>query len=144
MAHDNKLYKAGDEFVVTDEMIENCGSMQAHRGIVTTLKITEVMSDTGYKYDFLDSRGVLLGRCTYCVGDEILPKSKTFSMNLKEKFALVFKGEPEKSFIKAGVMNSDESLTTDGKELFLSYLLKKNGDDFKATVVDPILAEKDE
>ena len=60
--------------------------------------------------------------------------------SLKEKFALAFKGEPEKSFIKAGVMNSDESLTTDGKEVFLAYLLKKNGDDFKTTVIDPILA----
>lgn len=64
-------------------------------------------------------------------------------MNLAEKFALVFKGEPEKSFIKAGIMNSDESLTSDGQSLFLSYLLKKNEDDFKTIVVDPILAESD-
>lgn len=62
-------------------------------------------------------------------------------MNLVEKFALAFKTEPEKSFIKAGIMNPDSSMTDDGKELFMTYLLKKNGGDFKTTVVDPILAE---
>ncbi len=68
--------------------------------------------------------------------------NKNYSnMNLKDKFAIAFKGEPQKSFIKAGVMNPDESLTSDGKELFMAYLLQKNGDDFKTTVVDPILAE---
>ncbi len=73
----------------------------------------------------------------------IKPESNQSNMNLSEKFALVFKGEPEKSFIKAGVMNADESLTTDGQKLFMAYLLKKNGDDFKTTVVDPILAEEE-
>lgn len=77
----------------------------------------------------------------HCITDWSLIKSNSNAMtSLKEKFALAFKGEPEKSFIKAGVMNTDESLTTDGKEIFLAYLLKKNGDDFKTTVIDPILA----
>lgn len=64
-------------------------------------------------------------------------------MNLKQKFALAFKGEPEKSFIKAGVMNADESLTEDGQELVLRYVLTKFKDDFKKDVIDPILAEQD-
>ncbi len=63
-------------------------------------------------------------------------------MNLKEKFAIAFKGEPEKSFIKAGVMNTDESLTADGQALFLAFLLKKQGSEFKTEVVDPILEEE--
>lgn len=89
-----------------------------------------------------------VGGSDYCFGleeeyfDLVVTSSQSSNMNLKEKFSLAFKGEPEKSFIEAGVMNSDESLTTDGKELFLSYLLKKNGDDFKTTVIDPILAEQ--
>ncbi len=62
-------------------------------------------------------------------------------MNLIEKAKLAFKGEPEKSFIKAGVMDSNENLTNEGQSLFLTYLLKKNGEDFKTTVIDPILAE---
>lgn len=73
---------------------------------------------------------------------KLVSKKSNVIMNLTEKFALAFKGEPEKSFIKAGVMNSDESLTTDGKELFLAYLLKKNGPAFKTEVIDPILAEE--
>lgn len=61
--------------------------------------------------------------------------------SLKDKFALVFKSEPEKSFIQAGVMNNDETLTVEGQQVFMAWLLKENGDKFKTDVVDPILAE---
>lgn len=61
--------------------------------------------------------------------------------SLREKMALVFKGEPEKSFIKAGVMNTDETLTSDGQAVFMAWLLKENGTKFKSEVVDPILAD---
>lgn len=73
----------------------------------------------------------------------ILINQSAPNMNLKEKFAIAFKGEPEKSFIKAGVMNVDESLTEDGQALFLAYLLQKEGNAFKTEIVDPILAEQD-
>lgn len=63
-------------------------------------------------------------------------------MNLKDKMALVFKGEPQKSFIKAGVMNNDETLTEDGRAVFEAWLLKKHGDEFKKEVVDLILADE--
>lgn len=69
--------------------------------------------------------------------------TKLTNMNLKEKMALVFKGEPQKSFIKAGIMNSDETLTSDGKDVFMAWLLKQNGDAFKTEVVDPILADEE-
>lgn len=65
------------------------------------------------------------------------------NMNLIEKAKLAFKKEPEKSFIKAGVTDSNENFTTEGKELFLTYLLQKNKDDFKTTVIDSILAEEE-
>lgn len=64
------------------------------------------------------------------------------NMNVIEKFALAMKGEPEKSFIKAGIMNTNETLTDDGTKVFMAYLLKKHKDDFKKEVVDPILAEE--
>jgi len=63
------------------------------------------------------------------------------SMGLIEKAKLAFKSEPEKSFIKVGVMDSNENLTTEGKELLMHFLLEKNKDAFKTEVVDPILAE---
>lgn len=72
-----------------------------------------------------------------------LISSKAVNMNLIEKAKLAFKGEPEKSFIKAGVMDSNENLTPEGQQLFLTYLLKTNGADFKKTVIDPILAEEE-
>lgn len=41
-------------------------------------------------------------------------KNNLKNMNLKEKFALVFKPEPQKSFIKAGITYSNENLTPEG------------------------------
>lgn len=34
-------------------------------------------------------------------------------------------------------------ISTDGRDVFLSWLLKKDGDAFKADVVDPILKEEE-
>jgi hypothetical protein len=68
-------------------------------------------------------------------------KRNKIYMNIKEKFAMMMKGEPDKSFFKAGITNSDFSLTSEGTQIFLQYLLKKNGDAFKTEVVDGLLAE---
>lgn len=62
-------------------------------------------------------------------------------MNIKDSFALAFKAEPEKSFRKAGITNGDDFLTTDGQHIFLSWLLKKHGEEFKKDVVDELLSE---
>ncbi len=64
------------------------------------------------------------------------------NMNITEKFALMFKAEPQKSFIKAGITDSNDVLTADGTTVFLSWLLKKNADAFKTEVVDPMLADE--
>lgn len=74
----------------------------------------------------------------YIIHLKLVKKDMT---SLREKMALVFKGEPEKSFIKAGVMNTDETLTSDGQAVFMAWLLKENGTKFKSEVVDPILAD---
>ena len=65
------------------------------------------------------------------------------SMSLKEKFALVLTSEPFKSFRKKGITNGDNILTSDGRDIFLSYLLEKNKDAFKTEVVDLIEEEKE-
>ena len=63
-------------------------------------------------------------------------------MNIKEKFALAFiKGEPEKSFRKTGITNGDDFLTEDGEKVFLGWLLKKHGEEFKKDVVDDLSIE---
>ncbi len=64
------------------------------------------------------------------------------NMDIKEKFQLAFKAEPEKSFRKAGVTNGDDYLTEDGQKIFLSWLLKKHGEEFKKEVVDELLQEE--
>lgn len=66
----------------------------------------------------------------------------TNNMNIKEKFVLAFQKEPEKSFRKAEITNGDGFLTSDGQQVFLGYLLKKFGDDFKKEVVDDLLKEE--
>lgn len=69
----------------------------------------------------------------------------TKNMSLISKAQLLFKGEPEKSFIKAGVLDSNEMPTEDGVKLVVATLLKdaEFAGKFKKTVVDPILADED-
>jgi len=71
----------------------------------------------------------------------ILIDKKMSQMNIKEKFTLAFKSEPEKSFRKTGITNGDDFLTDDGQKVFLSWLLKKNGADFNTEVVQDLLKD---
>ncbi len=68
------------------------------------------------------------------------------NMNMLEKFALTFKTEPEKSFRKAGIIDSNDTLTADGQKIFLSWLLKDSviGPKFKTEVVDELLKKDEE
>lgn len=61
------------------------------------------------------------------------------NMNIKDKFLLAFKKEPEKSFRLAEITNGDDFLTEDGQKIFLSWLLKNHGEEFKTAVVDDLL-----
>jgi hypothetical protein len=72
---------------------------------------------------------------------ELISSTNKSTMNIKEKFALAFKQEPEKSFRKAGITNGDDLLTEDGRQIFESWLLKKHGEDFKKEVVDDLLKD---
>ena len=68
---------------------------------------------------------------------------KIKNMSLKDSFRSAFKSEPEKSLQKTGITNSADELTSDGQTVFLGWMLKKYGADFKKEVVDPILAEQE-
>jgi len=104
-----------------------------------------------FAYEILDEDKYEVNRCGYCFThkdlkpiDQINQPNQTIMSNLAEKFVTVFKSEPEKSFRKAGVTNGDDQLTTDGQTVFLSWLLKKHGNDFKTEVIDPILEDQKE
>lgn len=82
--------------------------------------------------------------CGSTFGDhelELINDNPVDNMNLLERAKLAVKGEPEKSFIKAGVMDINESLTNEGRELWTLWLVRKFGADFKKEVVDGLLAE---
>lgn len=63
------------------------------------------------------------------------------NMGLLDKFALLLKNEPQKSFRKAGITNGDDILTSEGQTLFLTWLLGKHEGEFLKDVVSPILEE---
>ena len=75
-------------------------------------------------------------------GDENIITNK-ITMNLKEKFANMFLREPEKSFRKAGITGTAGALTTDGQDVFLTWLLQKFGEEFKEQVVDKLPEDKE-
>lgn len=76
------------------------------------------------------------------INQETKPKNQTFMSRLISSFKLMTKSEPEKTFIQAGVTDSNGNLSEEGKELFLAYLLAQNGMQFKTDVVDAILEEQ--
>lgn len=85
------------------------------------------------------------GNFTKVSGPDYKKNNITTKMtNLIKKFSLLTKGEPERTFIKAGVTDDNGVLTSDGKTLFDAFMLKKYGAEFKKEVVDPILAEDEE
>lgn len=75
---------------------------------------------------------------------DIASDNKNNAMPISEKFKLLFTSEPMKSFRKAGITNGDDMLTSEGRDVFLAWLLARKdlGAAFKKEVVDPILAEQ--
>ena len=105
-------------------------------------KVVGLLNDYIFvEYEDKDFNKVCLAFESNCLELIESSDSKGVIMSLKEKFALAFKSEPEKSFRQAGITNGDDLLTDEGQSIFLSWLLKKNGDDFKKEVVD-LLEEK--
>ena len=80
----------------------------------------------------------------YKIGDIIqVPAKKSFMTNLITTFKNITRTEPNKTFVKAGVMNEELALTSEGKELFIQFMFDKHADEFKKDVVDAILAEQE-
>jgi len=64
------------------------------------------------------------------------------NMNLIQKFKLNLKSEPEKTLIKTGIMNQDETLTCEGKDLFFEWLFQANKEKFTEEVASKLLEEQ--
>lgn len=133
--------KIGDVCEVIPGEEEHCGCYhENYRGF--KVRITTLNTDGSIRdYDIINSDGVRVNGCN-CFGNEHLKLVNKFnSMGIKDSFALAFKAEPEKSFRKTGITNGDDFLTEDGQHIFLSWLLKKHGEEFKKDVVDGLLVE---
>lgn len=64
--------------------------------------------------------------------------------SLAEKFALLFTKEPYKSFRKVGITNGDDVLTSQGANIFLTWMLNKHADEFNTDVVAKLLKEQED
>jgi len=77
------------------------------------------------------------------INEPIINKvTKTFMSSIIERAKLASKSEPQKSFQKAGITDSGDNLTSEGRDVFLNWLLQKHGAEFKKEVVEVILAEE--
>jgi len=74
-------------------------------------------------------------------GEVISTKIENKMENIVTKFKVLTAKEPEKSFIKAGIMDVNFELTAGGKTLFNDFLLEKFKDEFKTEVVDKLIEE---
>ena len=99
-----------------------------------------------YKYSWM----VLIGSNLYGAKVEIISSGEvtktnnTIIMSILKKFKELTRSEPEKSFVKVGVMNDNLDLTDEGTKLFIAFLFEQNKDKFKSEVVDKLLEESKE
>jgi hypothetical protein len=68
--------------------------------------------------------------------------SDTHMYGLHQKFIEANLTEPTKTLRKAGVLDPQGYLTTEGRDLFLAWLFNKNEDAFTKEAVTPILKEE--
>lgn len=66
----------------------------------------------------------------------------TFAMDTYTKARLALKKEPIKSFIKHGILDENEQLTNQGREVFIEWLLYKHQDEFYKEVVQKMEDKK--
>lgn len=92
--------------------------------------------NTGYWYQFEDQ--------TWAWEEELkLIGNNHKNMNIKEKFITSLLPEPEKTFRKLGITDSDGLLTSEGRDIYLSWRLKQDKVQFNTDVATPMLAEQD-
>ncbi len=130
------MFKIGDR--VTRISGSNGGMNVGDTGTIISLTVTGTGGDI-----LLDKNGkISVGNSLSML--KLLEDSQTNTMsNLKSKIKNLFRSEPEKSFIKAGIMDETMELTADGKDVFLGWLFGQNKDDFNTEVVQKLLADQD-
>ncbi len=130
------MFKVGDEVKLKD--YDAWGDHRGHRGQIATILEFTTRGYRSIRIRWAD------GACSATDEDNLISISnQNFMSSLKQKFTDLFLAEPEKSFRKAGITNESGMLTSEGQEVFLTWLLKKNGELFKSEVVDKILEEKE-
>ena len=134
-----RIFKIGDKVKVVRHKNNCYYSEIGETGVVTNVGYFDDVYPIQIRLEKKNSKGLYEEK--FAEEDLELITTNTNNMNTLDKFALLFKSEPEKSFRKAGITNSDDMLTDDGQKIFLSWLMKKNGDAFKTEVVDPLLAD---
>lgn len=128
-------FKVGD-IVIYDNILKNGGSTDV---IGHEARVESWSGDCGTVVFITGSRaGASYGSH---VSELKLKNNIHIMKDIKERFTLAFKQEPEKSFRKTGITNGDDFLTDDGQKVFLAWLLKKHGEEFKTDVVDDLLKD---
>ena len=138
MVVDIKQYKVGDRVLFVDD------SYRQTEGTVTDVRLSDltIQRDDGVKGGghlggwLVDSSG----HNGYIVRKLETKENKAMG-TLKSIWKSINRSEPEKTYIKAGILNDNEEFTDEGKVLFLEYLLGKNPE-FKE-VAEQIVAEKE-
>ncbi len=134
----NHEFKVGDEVKVVST---DCAGGHLGKTVIRSLNYS-----TCFRHGF--PTHLMENGYYQCESDLELIKSTKIEKNimtkLTEKFALLLKSEPEKSFRKSDITGTDDILTEEGTDIFLSWLLKKNGEAFKTEVVDELLKKDKE
>lgn len=119
---------------------ENNGMNVGDEGVILSIRrIVFKFSDGYYANIALDKGGVSVDNDIKNL--QLVVKSKTMK-NLLTIFKNLTVGEPDKTFIEAGIVDENRELTSDGAKVFLHWLLSKNGEGFKKEVADKIAHEK--
>lgn len=103
-----------------------------------------------YQQHFVNpSINTAYGMCTVSVGStntEELLLTKTFKtklMNIKSKIKMALTPEPTKTLIKEGVLDENQELTTEGRQLFHDHLWDKFGAEFAAKIAPSLTVDED-
>lgn len=78
------------------------------------------------------------------VDDLELLSNKTIMSPIKQWVREARRGGPEKSFVKAGIMDENEQLTETGRDLVLEFFLMENKERFNTEIVQPYLKALEE
>lgn len=142
------------EFKIEDEVkiIYSRGSTQDNYllGKIGIVKCIHADSDLGIEFPDSfpgqhDCNGIIKsgqGRWFEVNQLELIKSKGNFMGSIRDFYKSITKSEPEKSLNKAGLTDSNDVLTNEGREVFIAYLLEQNKTAFKTAVADPIIAAK--